>query len=266
MAKKETYEEFVEKFKPKKTTDDCYTPPTVYDVVLNYVKEKCNIEGLKVMRPFYPGGDYENEHYPEDCVVIDNPPFSIISKIIRFYNERGIKYFLFAPYLTLFGTDQDYTSIVVCADIVYENGAKVKTSFASNMFGDVRVLGDAELHKKLKEVQEQNKVCLPRYVYPDNIVTVSKIGALVEKGVSVKIHKKEVAFCRGLESQKLVKKSIFGSGFLASDKVAKELRVKESEARELKAIQSKTEALKKEKESIIWELSDKERNIIKSLG
>ena len=25
--KNESYEEYVEKFKPKKTTDDCYTPP-----------------------------------------------------------------------------------------------------------------------------------------------------------------------------------------------------------------------------------------------
>ena len=29
MSKKEQdYDEFIEKFKPKKTTDDCYTPPT----------------------------------------------------------------------------------------------------------------------------------------------------------------------------------------------------------------------------------------------
>ena len=28
MSKKEDYNEFIEKFKPKKTTDDCYTPPT----------------------------------------------------------------------------------------------------------------------------------------------------------------------------------------------------------------------------------------------
>ena len=27
------YEGFVEKFKPKKTTDDCYTPPAVYEAV-----------------------------------------------------------------------------------------------------------------------------------------------------------------------------------------------------------------------------------------
>lgn len=251
MAKKETYEEFVEKFKPKKTTDDCYTPPAVYDAVLNYVKEKCNIEGLKVMRPFYPGGDYENEHYPEDCVVIDNPPFSIISKIIRFYNERGIKYFLFAPHLTLFATNQNYTSIVVSGDIIYENGVNVKTSFVSNLFGDIKILGDAELHRKLKQVQENNKVCLPRYVYPNNIVTVSRIGGMVEKGVSVEIDKKDVAYCRALESQKSAKKTIFGSGFLVSDKVATELREKEE---------------KSKKETIVWELSDKEQNIIKSLG
>ena len=92
------YKEFVDKFKPKLTTDDCYTPKKVYDVVLDFVKENCKIEGLEILRPFYPGGDYENFHYPENSVVVDNPPFSIISKIIRFYNERGIKYFLFAPH------------------------------------------------------------------------------------------------------------------------------------------------------------------------
>ena len=27
------YDEFVEKFKPKLTTDDCITPPEIYDVV-----------------------------------------------------------------------------------------------------------------------------------------------------------------------------------------------------------------------------------------
>lgn len=122
MEESKEYQDFVNKFKPKKTTDDCYTPPAVYDVVLNYVKEKCNIEGLRVLRPFYPNGDYENETYDENCVVIDNPPFSIISKIIRFYLERNIKFFLFAPHLTLFGTNEDYTSIVTYSDIIYQNG------------------------------------------------------------------------------------------------------------------------------------------------
>lgn len=28
------YDEFVDKFKAKKTTDDCYTPPEVYNAIL----------------------------------------------------------------------------------------------------------------------------------------------------------------------------------------------------------------------------------------
>ena len=256
MGENKEYEEFVEKFKPKKTTDDCYTPPEVYEVVLQYVREKCPIEGLKVIRPFYPGGDYENESYDEHCVVVDNPPFSIISQIIRFYNAKGVKYFLFAPHLTLFGTNQDYTAIVASADIVYENGAKVKTSFVTNMMGDVKILGDAELRQRLQAITDTNKVNLPIYQYPDNVITVSKITSLVEKGENIVIMKKDVTFCRQLESQKPQKKTLFGSGFLASHSVAKELVAKELVAKELV----------KKKEVIYWELSDAEHSIIKQLG
>ena len=38
------YEGFVEKFKPKKTTDDCYTPPEVYNEVMAWVRENCDME------------------------------------------------------------------------------------------------------------------------------------------------------------------------------------------------------------------------------
>ena len=253
--KKESYEEFVEKFKVKKTTDDCYTPPAIYDVVLDYVKENCNIEGLKVMRPFYPGGDYENKHYDEECVVVDNPPFSIISKIIRFYLERNIKFFLFAPHLTLFSSDQDYTSVVTNADVVYENGAVVKTSFVSNMFGDIKILGAPELRRKIKEIQNDNKVSLPRYYYPDNVITVSHIAKIVERGENIKIMKNEVSFCRALEHQKERKKTIFGSGFLVSDNVVKRYK---------KVTEKVTE--KATEKAIEWVLSNKERNIIEKLA
>ena len=36
MARGETYEEFTAKFEPKRTTDDCYTPPEVYGCVLRW--------------------------------------------------------------------------------------------------------------------------------------------------------------------------------------------------------------------------------------
>ena len=90
----ETYEEFVEKFKPKKTTDDCYTPPYIYDAVQRWAINEYRLDGRPILRPFYPGGDYEHFEYQKNGVVIDNPPFSILSKIITFYIEK--KYRLFS--------------------------------------------------------------------------------------------------------------------------------------------------------------------------
>ena len=242
------FEAFVEKFKPKKTTDDCYTPPNVYEEVLNYVRETCDIEGLEVIRPFYPGGDYERVTYTEQTVVVDNPPFSIISQIIRFYNEKGVKYFLFAPHLTLFSTNQKYTAIIAYADITYENGAKVKTSFVTNIMRDYKIIGAPDLKKRIETIQKKERVLLPKYKYPENVVTVSRITRLVEKGVGIK--EKDLAFCRGLESQRKYKKAIFGSGFLTSHAVAAEIK-----AAEIKAAVDVIE----------WKLSDSEMKIIETL-
>ena len=59
------YQGFLDKFKPKKTTDDCYTPDNIYDVVLKWVIDTYGIDPDKVVRPFWPGGDYMNEDYAE---------------------------------------------------------------------------------------------------------------------------------------------------------------------------------------------------------
>ena len=69
------YDGFVEKFKPKKTTDDCYTPPAVYETIKNWACSEYGIDPSKVVRPFYPGGDYESFDYSGGKVVVDNPPF-----------------------------------------------------------------------------------------------------------------------------------------------------------------------------------------------
>ena len=37
------YLQFLKKFELKKTTDDCYTPPAVYDTVADYVPGRCGI-------------------------------------------------------------------------------------------------------------------------------------------------------------------------------------------------------------------------------
>ena len=52
----EEYKAFTEKFKPKKTTDDCYTPENVYKAVLDWVVAEYGIDENNVVRPFWPGG------------------------------------------------------------------------------------------------------------------------------------------------------------------------------------------------------------------
>ena len=88
------YQAFTDKFKPKLTTDDCYTPDNIYEVVRSWVFEHYGLQAdTPVVRPFWPGGDYQAEEYPDGCVVIDNPPFSIISDIQAYYLAAGIPFF-----------------------------------------------------------------------------------------------------------------------------------------------------------------------------
>lgn len=245
------YEGFIEKFKTKKTTDDCYTPKIIYECILKYISEKVDISGLQIVRPFYPGGDYENFDYPIDSVVIDNPPFSIIAKIARFYISNGIKFFLFAPHMTLFSSDIDCTAIVVGASITYENGAKVRTSFLSNLFGDVRIMSDAEMFARITSIEKSNYKPLPKYRYPPNLLTVSALQTLVSHGISLSFKKEQVHHCSALDSQKKYKKAIFGAGFLLSEKAAAE------KAEAEKAVAEKIAAEKKNK--IEFELSEREK-------
>lgn len=85
------YRAFVEKFKPKKTTDDCLTPPEVYDVILGWVVERYGIDPAKVVRPFWPGADYTKRDYHEGCVMVNNPPFSILAQICDEYIRRVVR-------------------------------------------------------------------------------------------------------------------------------------------------------------------------------
>lgn len=77
------YDSFIAKFDAKapKTTDDCYTPQPVYDAVLNWLKGQVDIKGRSIVRPFYPGGDYKNEEYPENCVVVETRRFRYLRRL-----------------------------------------------------------------------------------------------------------------------------------------------------------------------------------------
>lgn len=214
------YQAFVDKFKPKKTTDDCYTPPYIYDAVLNWVTKEYKIHGRTVVRPFYPGGDYENHEYPENCVVVDNPPFSILTRIIDTYNLRGIDYFLFAPALTcLSSAGNKCNAVITGSSIIYENGANVKTAFVTNM-GDYKIHVSSELYELINNAQEEAKrektVQLPKYEYPEELLTAALIQKIARYGQTLKIKQTDCFFTRTIDTQKSMVKPymVLGSCFL----------------------------------------------------
>ena len=233
----EEYQEFLEKFKLKKTTDDCYTPAPVYDAVARYVEETYGVTRDKFVRPFYPGGDYVNEKYPDGCVVVDNPPFSIMAEILRFYDSKGIKFFLFAPTLTLFSSSSSAstcTALPCTLAVIYENGASVNTSFLTNLErGGVRFRSAPKLQAMVQEgIDEFTKTLkkqLPKYSYPPHIITSSWVGALSRLGIEFSVPVAESEGIIGLDSQKASGKAIYGKGYIVSDAVVAEREKAERE-------------------------------------
>lgn len=136
---KGSYNDFVEKFARKKTTDDCYTPEPVFNAVKNWFAQALwdtrseMLLNYNIVRPFYPNSDYLTYNYKSNDIVLDNPPFSIYSKIVRNYMRMGINFFLFAPALSLFVPDSGANYVITGANLIYENGARVRTSFVTNM-------------------------------------------------------------------------------------------------------------------------------------
>lgn len=229
--KSKTYEEFVEKFKPKKTTDDCYTPPDVYEIIKAYALEKNGWQGRPVVRPFYPGGDFENYEYPRDCVVIDNPPFSILSKIVNWYNEKGIDYFLFAPALTFFNIAAP-SHIAPNCSITYENGAIVRTAFVSSKGALLETSADlTERIKNYYEVQRGKKKQKRKNIYPDTFITSARLIGLARHGVDLKVDNAERV--NTLYTADGTRVKVFGSGYKTAVDISKLYPVSTSSGEQL---------------------------------
>ena len=223
------YTKFVDKFKPKLTTDDCYTPPAVYAVVLDYVAKRYDLTDKNVVRPFKPNGDYQNEVYAPNDVVVDNPPFSILSEVVKFYHENNIPFFLFAPALTLFGScrieGEPITKIVCGATVIYENGANVSTSFLTNMWGDGGVVVDGYLCKALNNLNTP-KADLKRYKYPHYVINAARIQKVSIAGGYLEFSRESIHRVTQLEDGT----QIYGGGFLISEKAAAEKAAAEKAA------------------------------------
>lgn len=251
MARNETYQQFVDKFKTKLTTYDCYTPDAVYDAVASFVSEEYGIERDKFVRPFWPGGDYESYDYPDGCVVVDNPPFSVLSKILRFYASRNIKFFLFALSLTLFSlrVTGNFAFFPASVTITYANGAKISSAFVSNLEpGCIRV--SSRLNRMLREAESKQKQTrdLPKYRYDKHVISSATIKKISDRDIDLYVSSDDCFFVRRLDAQKDYGKSIYGGGYLLSDAAADYIDSKRIEAEQKRIEEGK---------SIEWPISER---------
>lgn len=223
--KDEAQKAFEDKFKPKHTTDDCFTPPEVYEAVLGWAVDTYGLQGRPVVRPFYPGGDYQSCDYPDGCVVIDNPPFSILSEIIRWYKGRGIDFFLFAPSLTSMHYLEECNLILTGYHVTYENGAEVPTAFVTDL-GTDRILLSSELYDLLDAAQPRKLVAdVSAYDWPANCESAARLAGLPKYGVTLAF--KHIAPVKAVGEPR---QSIFGGGVLICDRDAERIKAERIKA------------------------------------
>ena len=213
------YATFVEKFKPKKTTDDCYTYENIYECVKAWAVKRYGLEGREIVRPFWPGEDFESFDYPDGCVVIDNPPFSIITRIVRWYNRHGVDFFLFSPGLSISGNDI-CNHVCTGVSITYENGAKVNSGFVTS-FGEFLIESAPDLAAELEKIDIQNqkksKKTVRKIKLPDAVLTRARMNYLAVHGVRLAVRREDAAYTDSLDNY-----HCFGGCFLLSERAAAE--------------------------------------------
>lgn len=252
------YEFYVAKFRDlPKTTDDTYTPPDVYEAVLQYLREEGKLtDAHTILRPFYPGGDYERAEYPENSIVIDNPPFSIFSKICKFYTARHIPFFLFGPGMTIATVSTYATAVIINTGLVFENGANVRVNFASSLFPDVALMTAPRLNDLIRACPSQNqkkKKKPPIYDTPDELLSVSDLHTICNGGIDFAVRRSECVRVRYLDLHPN-RSGLFGDHFLISKAKAK-----------AKA-QAKAKAKAKANRAFHIQLSEREQRIVERLG
>lgn len=248
------YEGFVAKFKPLKTTDDCLTPSGAYEAVRAWAVNEYAIGDRPIVRPFWPGGDYEMFDYPDGCVVLDNPPFSMLSKIVRWFHANRLDYFLFAPHLTAFNVARDcpVNYLMTAATITYENGASINTSFVTNL-GPWRIFNAPTLARAIAAASDAKPPAPNLLVcaWPDTLIRTTTLDRLTAAGIEFAVRPNECAPIGNLDALRQQKRSIFGSGFLIS---------------QLRAEQLRAEQLRAAKEKIPIVLSTAEQAVVDSLA
>ena len=242
----EDYEGFLERLKrhgadAPKTTDDCFTPPHIYAAVVDWLAARVDLDGRRIVRPFVPGGDFEAFPYEEGDIVVDNPPFSILSRIKLFYLSRGVPFFLFAPGLTLWSSTSKadgLTHIVTGYTPAFENGAKIQVGFVTDLFPGTRIIVAPSLAAAMREAEEragkkgpERKVA--KYAYPPEVWNPATLGTLAKNGGfdDIAVPVASSRFLHSLAQQRLYHKSFYGGGVMVDRRTAQRLQEAEAKAK-----------------------------------
>lgn len=131
------------------------------------------------------------------------------------------------------------------------------TAFVTSYGGDIVAQTAPELGRAVQEVVDRLKAkksrALPKYDYPDNVVTAAMLQRYSKYGIDFKVRLDECTAIAKLDAQAEAQKTIFGGGLLLSERKAAEKAVAE------KAVAEKAAAKK-------WELSKRELKLIEELG
>lgn len=268
------YQQFVDKFKPKLTTDDCFTPPEVFKAVEKWVREEYKLGDIENIRPFKPEGDYQAENY-DGKVVIDNPPFSILSEIVRWYTAKGVKFFLFAPYLStlLIAPDCQTTKIITGGEITYENGAKVLTNFVTNMADPkvlIKIAGTLNEAIEASQAEANEQFNVDAYERPQNLKVGTDLVYVARLGHDWELTASDCECVKNSDGLKAMGKGLYGGGLLVSDTVAQKLEQEkklcdeQKFAKMAKKLEARNAARSKMAKKI--ELSDREKAIVARLN
>ena len=147
--------------------------------------------------------------------------------------------------------------------MTYENGAGIATSFLTNLEDRaIRFKSCPSLYQAVQaasdEYAKELHKELPKYSYPDYVVTAAFVARLSKYGIPFEVSVGQSCAISSLDSQRDTKKAIYGKGYLVSEKAAAEKAAAEKAAAE-KAAAEKAAATR-------WTLSDRERAIIAKLS
>lgn len=132
--------------------------------------------------------------------------------------------------------------------IRYVNAATVNTGFVTNL-GAAKITVAQDLRRALLAANGNGKrEMLPKYEYPVEVIGIQSVTAAARGGLDMEIMPEELYWLRQLDCQRTRNKGVYGTGFLAARNVADKIQAAAA------------------REKIQWELSEREREIVRRLG